>query len=76
MRDKVKASVFMAMRNDLLQSLRDIDWEIDRVLEKRSSKRAADRAKTLFCERDRVVDELAEFGLIIGPHKSVLDGLG
>lgn len=69
----VKASVWLAMRTNLLNALAEIDSEIDKALRNRTSKRAAVRAKQLFDERERVVVELERFGLDPGPHRAVLD---
>lgn len=69
----VKASVWLAMRTNLLNALAEIDAEIDKALRNRNSKRAAVRAKQLFDERERVVVELERFGLDPGPHRAVLD---
>lgn len=61
----------MAMRTDLLNSIREIDAEIDKAINNRRSKRSFERAKELFAERSRIVKELAEFGLHIEQHPAV-----
>lgn len=67
----VKASVFLALRNELLVALREVDVEIDHALGFRASKRAASKARELFAERQRIADELAELGVDVAPHSSV-----
>lgn len=69
--ERVKASVYLAMRTQLLNALAEIDGEIDQVLRARKSQRAADRARVLFMARSRVVEELREYGLEIDPHPAV-----
>lgn len=66
-----KASVYLAMRTQLLSALNDVDGEIDQVLKARNSQRAADRARVLFLVRARLVDELHDYGLDIDPHPAV-----
>lgn len=70
-KDNVKASVFLAMRSDLMTALQEIDAEIERALRYRSSKRAAHTARQLFAERARVADELLEFGIEVDPHPAL-----
>lgn len=72
-REGIKASVFMAMRNNLLTALRDIDAEIDYTLTMRRSNRALARAKELFAERQRLSDELADYGVEVETHPAVLE---
>lgn len=67
----MKASVFLAIRSDLLRTLGEIDAEIDEVLKHPKSKRAFERAKVLFAERKRIVDELVHFGVEAEPHHAV-----
>lgn len=67
----VKASVFLAMRSELLNALNEIDAEIDRALSYRTSKRAAQKARDLFEERARVADELEHFGVAVEPHPAL-----
>lgn len=67
----MKASVFLALRTQMLEHLADIDAEIDHTLRFPNSQRACDRAKELFKDRKRVVDELREFGLDPDPHPAV-----
>lgn len=67
----VKASVYLAMRNELLNALREIDLEITQALGFKTSKRAAHTARNLFAERARVADELSEYGIEVDPHPAV-----
>ena len=67
----VKASVFFAMRTELLKSLADVDSEIDQALGFKSSKRAAEMARQLFAERARLSDELLEFGIEVDAHPAL-----
>lgn len=66
-----KASVYMAMRNQLLTTLREIDVEIDQVLASKKSQRAADRARALFMARGRLAEELRDYGIETDPHPAV-----
>ena len=75
-RDGIKASVFLAMRNDLINALREIDAEIDKTLKAGKSKRAFEHAKQLFAERQRVSTELVEFGVEVETHPAVWAHLG
>lgn len=75
-RDGIKASAFLAMRNDLIQALSEIDAEIDKALKNSKSKRAFEHAKHLFAERQRVVTELVEFGVEVDTHPAVWAHLG
>jgi len=63
--------VYLAMRTQLLNALNEIDGEIEKVLTAKKSQRAADRARVLFMARNRVVDELRDYGLEIDPHPAV-----
>lgn len=64
----------MAMRNSLLASLADVDGEISQALKFRKSQRALERARALFAERQRIVDELADFGVHVEAHPAVWSG--
>lgn len=75
-RDGIKASVFLAMRNDLINAVREIDAEIDKALKSGKSKRAFEHAKHLFAERQRVSTELVEFGVEVPTHPAVWAHLG
>lgn len=66
-----KASVFFAMRSELLKALADVDSEIDQALGYKSSKRAAEKARQLFAERSRLADELLEFGVEVDAHPAL-----
>ena len=67
----MKASQFLARRNELLTALRNIDAEIMDMLGYRASKRALDRARELFSERRRVAAELEAMGVEIDDHPAV-----
>lgn len=68
----MKASTFLARRNELLQSIRFLDAEIDAVLSGERSAENADRAKRLFADREHVADLLGlEFGVDVEPHVAV-----
>lgn len=68
----MKASDFLAARNDLLNTLREIDAEISKVITNKRSSKAFEKAKALFAGRDFVVSQLAEFGLDVEAHPAVL----
>lgn len=74
-RNGLTASVFMGIRNKLLAALRDVDAEIDYTLSIRRSNRALVRAKELFAERQRLSDELIEYGVEVETHPAVWEHL-
>lgn len=74
-RNGLTPSAFMAIRNNLLTALRDVDAEIDYTLSLRRSNRALARAKELFLERQRLTDELAEYGVEVDTHPAVWEHL-
>ena len=67
----MKASVFMAMRSQLISAICDVDEEISNALRSPKSQRAHDRAKALFAERQRLADELEHYGVFVDPHPAV-----
>lgn len=68
----MKASAYLARRNQLLETLAGIDKAIDSVLSKRRTQKAADEARRLLGARELVADALdEEFGLPTDTHPAV-----
>ena len=67
-----KASDYLSVRNELFSLLQGIDVEIDKALNFKTSKRAAETARQLFAERARVLDELlTNYGIEAEPHPAL-----
>ena len=72
MTEKINPADYLAIRNDLFDSLKEIDAEINKALAFNKSKRAAETARNLFADRARVVDELlVAYGIQAQPHSSL-----
>lgn len=70
----MRASDFLEKRSQLLELLGRIDDEIDKALGKKPSRQAAVDAKTLFTQRQVVVDALEDFDVFTDPHPAVWSG--
>lgn len=73
---KMRASVFMARRTELLTQLADIDAQIDKQLSMRRTNKCLEGLRTLFAERNYLADELDGFGVAVEAHPSVWRGYG
>lgn len=73
-RNGIKASVYMQMRNDLIDTVKSIDAEIKTVLAFPASKRAAGTARELFAWRKRVAEELRLYGVEVDDHPALKKG--
>lgn len=71
MAKKMRASVFMARRTELLTQLADIDAQIDKQLSMRRTNKCLEGLRTLFAERSFLADELDGFGVAVEAHPSV-----
>lgn len=77
MAKKMRASVFMARRTELLTQLADIDAQIDKQLSMRCcTNKCLEGLRTLFAERSFLADELDGFGVAVEAHPSVWRGYG
>lgn len=71
MAKKMRASVFMARRTELLTQLADIDAQIDKQWSMRCTNKCLEGLRTLFAERSFLADELDGFGVAVEAHPSV-----
>ncbi len=71
----MKASTFLARRNELLQSIRFLDAQIDDVLSGECTGEAAARARRLFGDREHVAELLEGLGVDVEPHVAVWSGV-